>query len=117
MNEKILKRKKRNRKLLLYIFLFSIVAFFTQGYWEKISELREAKKEVINSEMFSVDNSFLNREEFFYRDEDYLKKHAFLKKEWEAEYEGVKFYGKSESKEQKYSLASTNESPKTSAVN
>lgn len=117
MNEKILKRKKRNRKLLLYTFLFFIATFFTQGYWKKIEELREAKKEVIDSEMFSVDNSFLNREEFFYKDEEYLKKHAFLKKEWEAEYEGVKFYGKSESKGQKYNLASTYETSKSTTAN
>ncbi|MGL4403355.1 MAG: hypothetical protein ACRCTS_06515 [Fusobacteriaceae bacterium] len=117
MNEKILKRKKRNRKTLFYTLVFLGVTFFTHSYYLKIVEARESKKDIINSEIFSVNNSFLSREEFFYSDEEYLKKHTFLKKEWESEYEGVKFYGKSESKEQKYNLASTYETPKSPTAN
>ncbi|MGL4254024.1 MAG: hypothetical protein ACRCR2_08275 [Fusobacteriaceae bacterium] len=112
-----MKRKKRNRKLLLYTLIFSVVTFFTHSYYLKIAELKEKKKEIVNREIFSVEKSFLNREEFFYKDKEYLKNHAFLKKEWESEYEGVKFYGKSESKGQKYNLASTYETAKSTATN
>lgn len=122
MDEKILKRKKidirkRNRKYLLYTLILIGVTFFTHSYYLKIAELKVEKKNIMNGEIFAINRSFREREEFFYRDENYLKYHSSLKKEWEIESEGVKFYGKSEAKEQEYNLASTYESTKSSTAN
>lgn len=117
MREEILKRKKRNRKILLYSVIFIGITTMTHKYYGKTQELIAKKSEIINGEIFSVNRSFLEREKAFYKDEEYKRKHSLLKKEWEREYEGVKFHGQSESKEQKYNLASTYESFKTPATN
>lgn len=117
MDEKIIKRRKKNRKNLLYTLIFSVVTFFTYSHYIKLNEIKEEKKTFVMGEIFSVNKSFLKREEFFYKNEEYLKKHSFLKKEWGQENKGVKFYGKSEDKEQKYNLASAYESSKSPTTN
>ncbi|MGL5963369.1 MAG: hypothetical protein ACRCZ9_03020 [Fusobacteriaceae bacterium] len=117
MNKNILKRKKKNRKIITFMFIFFVINFFTYNYYLKLVELKKQKNEVKSSEIFLVSKSFLNREEFFYKDKEYLKNHSILKKEWETEYEGVKFYGQSESKEQKYNAKSTYNGSKTPTNN
>lgn len=97
--DEMIKRRKirqRNRKYLFYTTVFIAINIFTYSYYGKTEKLKEEKQNIINSEIFSVNRSFLDRKELFYKDEEYLKNHTFLKKEWEREYKGVKFYGKSE---------------------
>ncbi|MGL6065087.1 MAG: hypothetical protein ACRC0S_08395 [Fusobacteriaceae bacterium] len=86
-----LKTKQKNRRKAL-LFLFSLVFLgMSLFYINEIIKFKDEKKLNINKNMFLLEESFLLRKYDFYKDENYLKKYEFLKKNWLKNTGGIKF--------------------------
>lgn len=108
-SREIVARKRRNRKILLYTVVLSVLMSFFYKNYLKLEVLKYEQSVSMNKEMIVVNNSFLARNGNFYSDEQYLKQHDRLNKEWEREQGGIKFYGKSEGARQEHYTISAHE--------